>query len=109
MNGIQRKEIHLSDSFQMLPSKRECRGRRLQEKLAIAIHDAFLLVSSMAIESLELQSCLYISKQMYVTTLDRHSIGLQKLRQPWQAIDRDCGEHNAFLQNLLKKSIEDLR
>lgn len=45
---------------------------------------------------------------MDMAALHRDSVGLQHLREPRQAINRDCCEDNAFSQKLLQESVEDL-
>ena len=83
VDGVDTEDIRFDDALQMLPAQEESLWGGMKEKLAVTEQDPFLFVPGMIAESLELQSGLEISEQMYMAPLYRDAIGLQYLCEPW--------------------------
>lgn len=82
VDGVETKDIHLNETLQMLPAQQECRGRCVQQQMAVPVENSFLPVPGMMAESLQLQSGLEVTKQMDVAALHMSAVGLQHLREP---------------------------
>lgn len=82
MDGIETKDIHLNETFQMLPAQWECCRRRVQQETAVPMENPFLSVAGMIAESLQLQSGLDVSKQMNMATLHVGTVGFEHRGEP---------------------------
>lgn len=82
MDGIETEDIHLNETFQVLPSQEECLRRRIQNKMAEAVENPLLPVAGMMTVPLELQSGLDVSEQMDVASLHAGTVGFEHLYEP---------------------------
>ena len=63
----------------------------------------------MPAESPELQTCFQVSQQVDVAALNVDAVGLQNLRQAWQAVDCRRREHDPAGENPLEQIVKGLR
>lgn len=83
VDGAQAEDVCLDDSSQVLPAQEERLRCGMEQKMTVAVEDAFLSVARMVAESLELQARLEVSEQMHMAAFHGDAVGLKHLCEPW--------------------------